>query len=197
MTEGKSDEALLMNSLVRVLLLAGLFLSVFISFNSLLHADIYEWTDKKGNLHFTDTPPPQNERSGKVKTHRTIEREEPVATKSKIPLEKEVPEAINTRIPSPSEVTPPQNEKRAYSDINVIIYTTSWCGYCRKAIEYLRSLGVNYTEYNVGKDKAKKKEQLEKSGGHGGVPLLDIEGIIVRGYNPQAIKTALDKRRES
>lgn len=188
MTEGKSDEALFMNSLVRGLILGGLSLSVCISFNSVLQADIYEWTDKKGNLHFSDAPPAQNERPGNIKVHKTIERKEPEQ-------KKEDPEVFAKKSPSPSEVAP-QKEKRPYSDINVIIYTTSWCGACKKAKGYLKDLGVNYTEYNVGKDKARKKEQLSKSGGQGGVPLIDIEGIIILGYNQGAIKNALDKKSE-
>jgi hypothetical protein len=36
---------------------------------------------------------------------------------------------------------------------------------------------------------------LQKSGGSKGVPLIDIEGIIIRGYNQKALKDALEKRR--
>jgi hypothetical protein len=36
---------------------------------------------------------------------------------------------------------------------------------------------------------------LSKSGGSTGVPLVDIEGIIIRGYNPDALKGAVEKRR--
>jgi glutaredoxin len=151
--------------------ISGLLILIFTLIPSYLNADFYEWTDKKGNLHFSDIPPSPEERSGKIRVHKTEERKEPVSQKKKVPSEGSFGEATDTTVPSPSEDTPPEKEKRAYSDINVIIYTTSWCGSCKKAKEYLKSLGVNYTEYNVGRNKDKKKEQLEKSGGYGGVPL--------------------------
>ncbi len=54
---------------------------------------------------------------------------------------------------------------------------------------------MNLVEYNIEKDKAKKEEMLQKSGGSRGVPLLDIEGIIIRGFNQEAMKDAIETRR--
>jgi hypothetical protein len=42
-----------------------------------------------------------------------------------------------------------------------------------------------------------EKEMLGKSGGTRGVPLIDVEGIIIHGYNPRAIKDAVERRRSS
>ena len=36
---------------------------------------------------------------------------------------------------------------------------------------------------------------LQKSGGSRGVPLIDIEGIIIRGYSQNAMQEAIEKRR--
>ncbi len=69
------------------------------------------------------------------------------------------------------------------------------CPYCRKAREYIHSLNVNLTEYNVEKDRSKREEMLIKSGGSKGVPVIDVEGIIIKGYGPEAIKAAVEKRR--
>ena len=54
---------------------------------------------------------------------------------------------------------------------------------------------MNLVEYNIEKDKAKREEMLQKSGGSRGVPLIDIEGIIIRGYGENAMKDAIEKRR--
>jgi glutaredoxin len=86
-------------------------------------------------------------------------------------------------------------EGKPYRDINVIMYMTSWCPYCAKAREYIRSLGVNLIEYNVETDRSKQKEMLQKSGGSKGVPLIDVEGIILRGYSPSAIKAAIEQKK--
>ena len=56
----------------------------------------------------------------------------------------------------------------------------------------MRSLGVDVVEYNIDKDKDKRDEMRRKTGGTG-VPVIDIDGTIVRGFNPGAIKAALDK----
>ena len=88
-------------------------------------------------------------------------------------------------------------EARPYEGISVIMYMTAWCPYCDKARTYLRSLNIHLTEYNIEKDKNKKEEMLTKSGGSKGVPLIDIEGIIIKGYSPDAIKTAVERRRNS
>jgi glutaredoxin len=50
-------------------------------------------------------------------------------------------------------------------------------------------------EYNIEQDKSKREEMLGKSGGSRGVPLIDIEGIIIKGYNPDALKSAIERRR--
>ncbi len=76
----------------------------------------------------------------------------------------------------------------------MILYTTEWCFYCRRAREHLKSLGVNLVEYDVEKDKSKEAERRKKGGGNG-VPVIDVEGIILRGYNADNIKTAVEKRR--
>ena len=54
---------------------------------------------------------------------------------------------------------------------------------------------MDLVEYNIDKDKSKREEMLIKSGGSRGVPLIDIEGIIVRGYGESAIKEGVEKRR--
>ena len=84
---------------------------------------------------------------------------------------------------------------RSNRDIKVIIYITDWCPYCRKAREYLRSLDVNLKEYDIEKNPEKKREYLAKGDNYRGVPLIDIEGIHLRGFSESSIDAALAKRR--
>ena len=86
-------------------------------------------------------------------------------------------------------------ETRSNRDIKVVMYMTDWCGYCRKAREYLHSLGVDLTEYDIEKDK-EKREDMRKLGGKG-VPLIDVEGIIIKGYSPKLIKDAVEKKKNN
>ncbi len=75
------------------------------------------------------------------------------------------------------------------------MYMTSWCPYCSKARNDLRSLDVNLIEYDIEKDRSKREEMLSKSSGSRGVPVIDIEGTIIRGYNSDAIRGAIEERR--
>lgn len=56
----------------------------------------------------------------------------------------------------------------------------------------MRELGVNLVEYNIDKDNGRRDEMQKKFGGTS-IPVIDIEGTIVRGFNPSAIKAALDQ----
>jgi len=75
----------------------------------------------------------------------------------------------------------------------VILYSTSWCPYCKKAASHLRSRGVAFIEKDIGRSRADMQEMLSKSGGARGVPVLDVHGTIIRGYNPSAIDAALGR----
>lgn len=69
----------------------------------------------------------------------------------------------------------------------VILYSTSWCGYCRKARQLLRSRGVPFVEKEIEKSAAANREYLSKARGYDGVPLLDIGGNLVRGFKRDLI----------
>jgi glutaredoxin 3 len=75
----------------------------------------------------------------------------------------------------------------------VIIYTTSWCPACTRARKYLKSRGVAFTEKDVEHNKSHLTEMLGKSGGARGVPVIDIHGKVMRGFNPVAIDRELGK----
>lgn len=91
-----------------------------------------------------------------------------------------------------------ENKKglRKNSDIQVVMYMTDWCPYCKKAGKYINSLGVHLTEYNIEKDQKRKNEMKSLGGGSGMVPLIDVEGVIIRGYVPEEIKAAVEKKKK-
>jgi glutaredoxin-like YruB-family protein len=72
----------------------------------------------------------------------------------------------------------------------VEIYSTPTCVYCGHAKEYFKKNGIEYTEYNVAADTAKRSEMLEKSG-QMGVPVINIDGSIVVGYDEKTIADLL------
>jgi glutaredoxin len=158
-----------------VLLLLIIFLSPA---SSAVSGEIYKWKDKDGNVVFSDTPPPPG-----VKAEIKEFKEDTTGR----PNTKETPQRSKRES---------FKEKRPYGDINVIMYMTSWCPYCTKARNYLRSLDVHLIEYNIEREKNKREEMLGKSGGSTGVPLINVEGIIIKGYNLDALRTAIERRRD-
>jgi glutaredoxin-like YruB-family protein len=74
--------------------------------------------------------------------------------------------------------------------MSVIVYTTPACGYCKRAKEYFAEKGIQYEEVDVSRDRAKAIEMVEKSG-QMGVPVLEVNGKILVGFDPVAIDSAL------
>ena len=74
----------------------------------------------------------------------------------------------------------------------VKIYTTSTCSYCTMAKNWFRENGIKFTEYNVGNDTKRADEMMRKSG-QMGVPVLDVNGRIIVGFNKPAIQSALKR----
>ncbi len=69
---------------------------------------------------------------------------------------------------------------------NIIIYSTPTCGYCQQAKQYLKSKNVAYTEVDVSVDRAKQEEMIKKSGQFG-VPVIDVDGKIIVGYDKRKL----------
>jgi len=74
----------------------------------------------------------------------------------------------------------------------IILYETEVCPYCQEAKEFLDEMGVSYNEVDVSKDEKAAKEMVEKSG-QMGVPVLDIDGEIVIGFDKEKISELLGK----
>ncbi len=55
-------------------------------------------------------------------------------------------------------------------------------------------MGVSLVEYDIEKDQQKREEMRAKTGS-AGVPVVDIEGIIIRGYAPDAMRSAIERKR--
>jgi mycoredoxin len=70
----------------------------------------------------------------------------------------------------------------------VVLYATHWCGYCAKARQQLSSDGVPYREIDIERDAA-GNAQYQALGGRG-IPLLQINGKLIHGFDPNAMRAA-------
>lgn len=124
--------------------------------SSAFSAEIYKWKDKNGAVHYSDKT------TGQIKyeqvnvkintyTHVTYQRIKPTVASGE------------------------RNNKR------VVMYGTSWCGYCKKARAYFRSRNIEFSDLDVETD-ASAKAQFNSIGG-GGVPVILIGETRINGFN--------------
>lgn len=72
----------------------------------------------------------------------------------------------------------------------VIIFTTPSCSFCRSTKKYLREKGVQFKDVDVSRDAAAARDMVKRSGQQG-VPVLDIGGKIVVGFDRPKIDKLL------
>lgn len=78
----------------------------------------------------------------------------------------------------------------------VTIYTTTFCAFCATEKQWMDKLGVKYVAKNIEEDDAARDELLNKLGGDfQGVPVTDIAGEMILGFNRPALQTALEKNK--
>lgn len=73
---------------------------------------------------------------------------------------------------------------------NVKVYSTPTCPFCIKTKQFLDEKGIKYENIDVSTDQAAAQEMVSKSG-QMGVPVLDIEGKIIIGFDKEKISSAL------
>ncbi|HZX50144.1 MAG TPA: glutaredoxin domain-containing protein [Candidatus Paceibacterota bacterium] len=69
---------------------------------------------------------------------------------------------------------------------SVLMYTTPTCVYCREAKEFFKEHNVEYEEKDVVQDEQARNDMIQKSG-QMGVPVIDVNGEIVIGYNKKKL----------
>ncbi len=138
-------------------LVASLFL-LLVTFSPLSQGQLYKWIDDNGNTHYGDSPPENADLrkiTGKVSSFSSVSVEPFVFD----------PDIITKRKTSRS----------------VIMYSTSWCGYCKKAASHFRRNKIPFTEYDIEKSEKAAREYKKLNGR--GVPLILIGDRRMTGFN--------------
>lgn len=98
---------------------------------------------------------------------------------------------------SASASKPPVPQVDPKSGLTVIIYGASWCVPCHDAADYIRGKGVAVIVKDIDESRGARTEmldKLEKSGRRGGsIPVIDVRGQILVGFNPREVDRALSK----
>jgi glutaredoxin len=116
-------------------------------------AEIYKWVDESGRVHYGDSP-----------------------------RKSDNAEKVTVRINSYESVT--YGEIGAYGEYGaerVVMYSTSWCGYCKKARQYFEKNNIRFTEYDIEKDR-RAKHQYDQLGGKG-VPVILVGKKRMNGFS--------------
>lgn len=122
-------------------------------------AEIYKWTDSDNKVHFGDR--------------------KPANTKA---------DAVQVRINSYTHVTyqlPPQ-QAVSHGPKNVVMYSTTWCGYCKQARAYFEQHAIPYVDYDV-EQSAEAKQNYDAIGGRG-VPVILIGEARMNGFSPESFE---------
>ena len=77
----------------------------------------------------------------------------------------------------------------------VIVYTAVWCAPCKSLKSWLTSEGIPFQSKDIEQDPGASAEmaaKLKKAGMRaGGIPVVDVAGTMIQGFNKMAIERAL------
>ena len=85
------------------------------------------------------------------------------------------------------------NDNESTTTPSVTVYSADWCAFCHAVKKYLDSKGISYSEKNI-EDKEKGQEYAQESidkSGQTGIPVVDINGTIIVGFDRPKINAAL------
>ena len=88
-------------------------------------------------------------------------------------------------------------QRRARGNVRVMLYSTSWCGYCKKARQYMTEAQIAFVEHDIdASDSA--RAIMKRLNPSGSVPTFEIDDEVLIGFSSesleQTIETAIRKR---
>lgn len=73
----------------------------------------------------------------------------------------------------------------------VTMYSTTWCGYCRRLKRQLEEAGISYQEIDLDRDGSYDERIIEKTGGYRTVPTVEVGGELLVNPSLREIEAAL------
>jgi len=141
----------------------------------------YQYVDDSGTVHFVqnlgDVPARWQRKAGRIEVEKT----------SPAPGRAGSPPAAPRRTAAKRPTEKPYAYK---TGPEVVVYTTSWCGWCRKTLAFLDARGVRYVNKDIEANDWNRDELIEKTG-RTSIPVVEINGEIIRGYNAARMEQLL------
>jgi glutaredoxin len=82
---------------------------------------------------------------------------------------------------------------QSYTKNQVILYSTSWCGYCKKTRELLAKQNIAFTEYDIEKSEEGRRQHAALGGK--GVPVIKVGDAVIFGYDKDGLLAAIYENR--
>ena len=143
---------------------AGAIVAFAFAATAALAGGVYRWTDAQGKVHYTDEPPPSTKAT-------------------------EVTDRINSY-----SGTPTVAERRGGAVASgVVMYSTAWCAFCKKARAYFQQEGIRFAERDVEISAAANVE-YKRLGGRG-VPLIVVGSQVMTGFSEKRFEDLLAKSK--
>ncbi len=140
--------------------LAALALSALLT-SPTVFAQLYKWVDDQGKVYYGDSPP----EGAALKQIRGT-----VMSFSSVTVE-------------PFERDEKQLATRTRSK-TVVMYSTSWCGYCKQAARHFRKHRIPFTEYDIEKSEKGLRDYKKLNGR--GVPIIIVGKQRMNGFDARA-----------
>lgn len=86
---------------------------------------------------------------------------------------------------------PERRQRKPKKQPRVLMFSTPSCSFCVKAKRYFRQKGVRFRDIDVSRDQAAARDMQRRSG-QMGVPVIDIGGHIIVGFDKPKIDQLLD-----
>lgn len=102
--------------------------------------------------------------------------------------------------PSPSAIpavdspapAPEQPQEVSLSDVNVVVYTASWCSVCKRAKAWMNQQGIAYEDRDV--DSSPENARAMRSlNPRGSIPTFDVDGEVMVGFSDQGLLATMHR----
>lgn len=141
---------------------------------STVYGEIYKWVDENGKVHFGDEKPE------KIQTEQVDVRVNSV-------------ESLSVSDNDFLEARERKSEARKRQ--RVVMYSATWCGYCRKARNYFRQKSIPFKEYDIENSSKGRRDYASLNGT--GVPIIFVGKKRMQGFGAARFQAMYDQANDS
>jgi glutaredoxin len=144
-----------------------LFILLLSCCNPYTAAEVYKWLDEQGRTHYGDNPnETQRKAAVNISSYESVTYSEATDMRS---------------TSSNGNASTKAGNKTSGNKTRVTMYSTVWCGYCKKAKKYFQAKGIPFIEYDIEKN-ARAKRDYDALGGKG-VPVIVMGKKRMNGFS--------------